>query len=308
MKNSIVSEQDDGIRLDRWFKRHYPAVRHGDIQKALRKKDIKVDGQRAEASTRLAAGQVVRHPEYPKDAPQREDSVAAKDKAWIREAVLYKDDRLIAINKPAGWATQGGSGVTQHIDGLLGALKFEAPQKPKLVHRLDRDTSGVLLLARDAKAADALMKKFTAKETRKTYWALVIGVPNPPQGEIKAKLAKRRIGGQEKMLVDEEGQHAVTEYRVMEPLGRKLAWVECAPLTGRTHQLRVHLAHLGCPIYGDYKYGGERAFPEGLQLPAQMHLHARKVVLPDFYGKTLTIEAPLPPHFVESFELLGLKA
>lgn len=307
MKITRVEEADDGIRLDRWFARHYPAVGHGQLQKALRSKLIRVDGKRAEAGQRVSAGQAIKHPEFAESPKAAEEKVAGQDAAWLREAVLFSNAHVIAINKPAGLATQGGSGQRNHIDRLLPALRFEAKERPKLVHRLDKDTSGVLLLARNARAADALMKAFAGKTAEKTYWALVTGVPDLPQGTINLPLAKQRRGGQEKMAVDkQDGQTAITDYRIVERLAQRLSWLELYPRTGRTHQLRAHLEAIGHPIIGDGKYGGERSFPEGLNLPKQLHLHARRIVIPDLFGERIDVTAPLPEHMRQSWETLGL--
>ncbi len=297
MKLTTVLQEEDGIRLDRWFSRHYPDVTHGQLQKALRSKLIKVENKRAEASQRLEAGQVIKHPEFAESAPRKMPPKV--DREWLQSLILYEDKNIIALNKPAGLATQGGSGLgDNHLDALLPVLGA------KLVHRLDKDTSGVLLLARDARTADSLMKTFASKQAHKTYWALVAGVPNPPQGVINAPLAKTKRGGQELMAVDAEGQKALTEYRVVEKLGKNLSWVELSPLTGRTHQLRVHMEHMGHPIYGDGKYGGREAFPEGLNLPKQLHLHSRRLIIPGI----IDVTAPLPPHMQQSWEMLGLRA
>lgn len=318
MKLTPVSEADDGIRLDRWFARHYPSVTHVLIQKALRSKLIKVDNKRAEAGQRLEAGQLIKHPEFAETLQGTQSNRASARReaggvgggtppsqetlTWLQSLILYQDDQVIVLNKPAGLATQGGSGLgDNHIDALLPALGGA-----KLVHRLDKDTSGVLLLARDAKTAAALTKIFAQKQAQKTYWALVSGVPNPPQGVINAPLAKIKRGGQELMAVDPEGQRSQTEYRVVDKLGKRLSWLELSPLTGRTHQLRVHCLHLGHPIYGDGKYAGRDAFPEGLNLPHQLHLHARRLQLTLPGGKSLDISAPLPPHMAQSWEMLGL--
>lgn len=310
MKQTPVTSEEEGIRLDRWFARHFPAVTQGQLQKALRSKLVRVDGKRAEANQRLEVGQIIKHPEFAETLEKPKQILSKEKIAWVRSLVLYQDEFIIAINKPAGLATQGGSGVSEHIDGLLPALQGEMLKQPKLVHRLDKDTSGVLLLARDAKTADILMKLFASKQTEKTYWALVAGVPTPHEGVIDAPLVKQVDGWMERMVVDknhEEAKRSTTEYRVIDHLAQRLSWVELKPLTGRTHQLRVHMEYLGHPIIGDGKYGGDRSFPEGLNLPKQLHLHARHILIPDFKGKTIQITAPLPPHMKESWNMLGLE-
>lgn len=309
MKLTPVTSEEEGIRLDRWFARHYPQVTQGQLQKALRSKLVRVDGKRAEANQRLEVGQIIKHPEFA-EILEKPKQILSKEKIkWVQSLVLYQDASIIAINKPAGLATQGGTGISEHIDGLLPALQGDAAKPPKLVHRLDKDTSGVLLLARDAKTADILMKLFASKQTQKTYWALVSGVPSPQEGVIDAPLVKQSDGWGERMVVDknhDDSKRATTEYRVLDKLAQKLSWVELKPLTGRTHQLRVHMETLGHPIIGDSKYGGDYAFPEGLNLPKQLHLHARHILIPDFKGKKIEVTAPLPPHMVQSWEMLGL--
>ncbi len=313
MQESPVFGSDDGIRLDRWFQRHFPHINHIELQKLLRKKLVRVDGRRAEASQKVRQGQLIKHPDFP-DVPEgyiKQKPLIKPD--WLDDSVLYTDSHIIIINKPSGLPTQGGSKQTTHLDRLLPLLQGDAPECPKLVHRLDKDTSGVLVLARNAKAADIMMKAFAAREIHKFYWALCVGVPplhkGEIEGELKAPIGKRVYGGEEKMAVTKDGKPAHTTYLVMERLAQKLSLVELSPLTGRKHQLRVHMAYLECPILGDGKYGGDRAFPEGMQLPRKMHLHARKIVIPkECFGKEIVVSAPLPPHFEESFERLDIKA
>lgn len=306
MQETPIKDEDDGIRLDRWFQRHYPHIAHGELQKLLRKKLVRVDGKRAEASQRLDKGQLIRHPEF-EDAPQKPRPKPLSKPAWMDKGVLYEDDNILIINKPSGLPTQGGTGQVTHLDRLLPLLQGKASSPPKLVHRLDKDTSGVLVLARNAKAADILMKAFAGREIEKTYWALCAGVPPKMQGEIKVPLAKRVFGGEEKMAPAQDGKPAHTSYRVIENLARRISFVELSPHTGRKHQLRVHLGYLECPIVGDGKYGGEKAFPEGMQLPKMLHLHARRIVIPaSCFGKEIGAEAPIPKHFIKSFDLLEI--
>lgn len=308
-----IDAADDDIRLDRWFKRHYPALSHGDLQKAMRKGLIRIDGKKTEASTRILAGQsltvkfldldAARQPIKPKKG---KTSLTPEQVKETQSWVLFRNPQVIALNKPAGIAVQGGSGVKDHVDGRLSALCFEEKDPPKLVHRLDKDTSGVLLLGRSAKAAAELSRAFASKRMRKIYWALVIGVPEIYEGEIEGALEKSQ-GDYEKMEVDEDGKPAITRYRVIEHLGSRMAWMELEPVTGRTHQLRVHMAQMGHPIVGDGKYGGKDAFIGGsMDLPKQLHLHARQVQLPGLSGGDLDITAPLPEHMKHSFKLLGL--
>ena len=305
-----IAPEEGDQRLDRWFRRHYPGLGHGRLEKLLRTGQIRVNGKRARAGTRLAAGDRVRVPPLPDpgEAPSRRPAppLDEADAAMIRAAVLYRDDDVIALDKPPGLAVQGGSRVRRHLDGMLAALRFEAAEAPRLVHRLDRDTSGVLLLARHAAAARELTTLFRSRALRKLYWALVTGVPKPAQGRIDAPLAKRQAGAGERMVATaEEGQRAVTDYALVEAAGRRLAWLALMPRTGRTHQLRAHAAQVvGHPVVGDGKYGGEGAFPAGFE--PRLHLHARALELPRPGRKApLVLSAPLPPHMAAAWRFLG---
>jgi 23S rRNA pseudouridine955/2504/2580 synthase len=309
-----VSSNESGMRLDRWFKTHYPALTHGVLQKLLRKGQVRLDGGRVKANTRLEAGQKVRVPpmrmaETSAKRPIPSPRLSAADERFIQSLVIYKDNRILAINKPAGLAVQGGTKTSRHIDGLLDGLRFEANQRPRLVHRLDKDTSGVLLLARDRPSASALGDALKTHEVRKTYWALVNGVPSPQRGEIDLPLVKKGGAQSERMCVAEEydtgAKHAVTRYAVLEPAGSKLCWAALWPLTGRTHQLRVHMAAIGHPIVADGKYGGSEAHPGG-EIEAKLYLHARKIEIANPWGKgALKITAELPDHMRKTWELLG---
>lgn len=303
-----VEEADAAIRLDRWFKRHYPGLTHGLLEKALRKGDIRIDGKKVQSSERIAAGQVIEircqvsDASKPKLKPETRN-LTSEDARMLQEAVLYKDKDVVVINKPPGLAVQGGSKITKSVDGMLDALRFDAKERPKLVHRLDRDTSGALVLARSAKSATLLMQAFKAKEAEKIYWALIKGVPEVAKGKIDLPLAKQEDGDVEKVSIDEEdGKRAVTYYRIIERLSKTLAWVELMPVTGRTHQLRVHMAAIGHPILGDGKYGAREAFIDGMELSRKLHLHARRIIIPDM----LDVTAPLPEHMKNSWKTLGL--
>ena len=306
-----VGAEEGEVRLDRWFKRHYPQVTHGQLEKLLRTGQIRVDGGRAKANQRLQPGQAIRIPPLPDRPPPAPGDgpppVNPRDAAELQKRVLHIDDWLIALDKPAGLATQGGTGVSRHVDGMLDALRFGG-ERPKLVHRLDRDTSGVLLLARTPKAAAALAAAFRDRSAKKVYWALVAGVPEPRSGRIDKPLAKVMSQQGERMMFDEEdGDRAITTYETVDTAGRRAAWLEMQPLTGRTHQLRVHAAMLGTPIVGDRKYGGEQAELPGGTFSAKLHLHARHLRLPHPNGGTLEIAAELPPHMQESWKLLGFE-
>jgi 23S rRNA pseudouridine955/2504/2580 synthase len=311
---TTVGKDEADMRLDRWFKKRYPALSHGRLEKLLRTGQIRVDGGRAKANTRLEVGQTVRIPPLPADdgasvakKPQR-TGVSAKDKAFMQSLVIYKDEEMIAINKPHGLAVQGGSKTSRHIDGMLDALQYDAEVRPRLVHRLDRDTSGVLILARTARAASRLGELFAGREMEKVYWALVHNRPRFPSGTIDAALEKSGGVGFEKMKWnDEEGRKAVTDYMTVAQAGPKFTWLALMPRTGRTHQLRAHCAIINTPIVGDNKYGAPRMKEEGeLEgMGQQLCLHARSLTIPTTGRKTVTIKAPLPDHMREIFKALG---
>ncbi|MBY0510901.1 MAG: RluA family pseudouridine synthase [Rhodospirillaceae bacterium] len=323
VKQVPVTEDEGEIRLDRWFKRRYPALKHGRLEKLLRTGQVRVDGARAKANTRLEPGQVVRVPPLEsKDdetrAPLRKADpvkISDKDAAMMQGMVLYQDADLIALNKPPGLAVQGGTKTAKHIDGMLDALKFGSEERPRLVHRLDRDTSGVMVVARTAKAAAALAKAFQSRDMQKIYWALVMGHPEHPAGTISAALAKSAASGKERMeWDDDEGKSAVTDYRVVDTTARKFSWLELMPRTGRTHQLRAHCMLIGTPIIGDGKYTIKQHHAdqvvdlhEGLlaDIADRMCLHARSLVIERPGRKPLTLTAPLPKHMRDAFKDLG---
>lgn len=306
-----ISADDEAVRLDRWLRRQLPDVPYGQLAKWLRTGQIRVDGRRAKPGQRLEEGQTVRLP--PITAAQAAPATTAKlaapidaaDAADLQASVLFRDDVLIAVNKPSGLAVQGGSKTSRHLDGMLDALRFEAAEKPRLVHRLDKDTSGVLLLARDAATARQMTAQFRHRDVEKIYWALVAGIPAPGEGRIDLPLLKTPGQGGEKMRPAKEGgQSAVTEYAIVDQAGQKVAWLSLNPLTGRTHQLRAHCAALGTPIIGDGKYGGKAAFIPGLA--GKPHLHARSVTFPHpKTGERMEITAPLSGHCAESWDKLG---
>lgn len=307
-----VAEDDADIRLDRWFRRHFPSLPHGHLEKLLRRGEVRVEGRRAKSNTRLRLGQAIRVPPLAESATRspREwpppPQVRAADQKAIRNAVIYRDDWILAIDKPAGLAVQGGTRQPRHLDAMLEALRFGAAERPRLVHRLDRETSGVLLLARTGQAARALTAAFRRKDVRKLYWATVAGVPRPGRGRIDMPLAKRPGRAGDKVAPDMRGRAAVTLYAVVARVGWKAAWLALVPETGRTHQLRAHCAALGTPILGDGKYGGKRAFLDRPALPKKLHLHAREIAVPHpTDGTTLRVEAPLPPHMAETWRTLG---
>jgi len=348
-----VGEDEAGMRLDRWFRAHFPALPFGHLQKLLRTGQVRVDGARVKTHTRLAPGQRVRvpplkpansvspHPRvahatrlplpdrtrvHPSSAPltgrsrinptsigERVGVRGYSDADFLRSITLFEDKEVLVLNKPMGLAVQGGSGTVRHVDGMLDALRDRAGQRPRLVHRLDKDTSGVLLVAKTRLAAAALAKTFRSRAARKTYWALVVGVPKPPQGRVSTYLAKG--GGPEGELMriarhgEKEASHAVTYYAVVDQAAQLLSWLSLKPVTGRTHQLRAHCQIIGHPIVGDAKYFEKENWqlPGGLQ--NRLHLLARRLVIPHPSGKgTIDVTAPLPPHMLQSWNLLGFDA
>jgi 23S rRNA pseudouridine955/2504/2580 synthase len=348
-----VKDDEQGMRVDRWFKEHFPALPFGHLQKLLRTGQVRVDGGRVKTSTRLEAGQKVRVPPIekspspsgesgrdpggsrgsgrvggtdrtgrdgrPHPEPLRGSTLPQRgrekvsDAEFLKSITLYEDREVLVLNKPMGLAVQGGSGTVRHVDGLLEALRTKDGVKPRLVHRLDKDTSGVLLVAKTRLAAATLAKTFRTRSARKIYWALVAGVPRPHQGRVSGFLAKGGGPGGERMRIaehgDDDAMHAVTYYAVVDHAAQKLAWLSMKPVTGRTHQLRAHAAAIGHPIVGDDKYFDIENWelPGGLQ--NRLHLLARRIVIPHPSGKgTIDVTAPLPPHMLQSWNLLGLDA
>ncbi len=315
-----VSDDEADIRLDRWFRRHFPGLTQGVIQKLCRTGQVRVDGKRAETATRLAPGQAVRVPplpEPPDPAPERQAlELTPGEKRDLEKLVLYRDDHLLVLNKPFGLPVQGGPGIVRHLDAMLGRLRFGAPERPRLVHRLDRDTSGVLVLARTPGTAAKLAAAFRTREVEKTYWAVVTGRPVPVEGRIDLPLRRVEGGRGERTAPagrdDLEAARAITDFRTLDNAAQKLAWLELRPLTGRTHQLRVHCMAMGTPILGDTKYhepDQNNAFSAIVSgLSGNLHLHARALRLPHPAGGTVLVQADLPPHMRETFRTLGFEA
>lgn len=310
VRQFTVGTDDDGVRLDRWFKRHLPQVGFATVSRWARTGQIRLDGKRAAPEDRLVAGQVLRVPpggniKPSGDGPKPRRELTDEEVAEAEAMVLEQDRAAIVLNKPPGLATQGGTGTLRHVDGLLDAFCGPNDPRPRLVHRLDKDTSGVLLVARTPGSAAFFSKRFSGRTASKIYWALVVGVPDIADGLIELPIAKQPGTGGEKMHVDEAGgQAAKTRYRMIERAGNSAAWVELHPLTGRTHQLRVHMAAIGHPIVGDGKYGGQGAFLTGT-ISRKMHLHARRLVIEHPGGDRLDVTAPLPEHFAASMKQLG---
>ncbi|MCB9982516.1 MAG: RluA family pseudouridine synthase [Rhodospirillales bacterium] len=321
VRHITVKDDDDGQRLDRWLKKAVPELPYGLAQKLIRKGQIRADGKRLKPDSKLKAGQEIRIPPVESKPFGAKPKLTDKDKAFIKSLVIYEDADVIALNKPAGLATQGGSKTKVHIDGLLGALADKNGVKPRLVHRLDKDTSGVLLLARSAKVAQTLGDAFKKRDIKKIYWAIVSPAPEQLDGTIKAPLTKAGGSNKERMVVDEkDGKMAITDFMVLENALNSAAFVAFWPRTGRTHQIRVHSELIGCPIVGDKKYA---RLPEqeewhearrkveadfkNLNMADRLHLHARRVILPHPSGrkKPLDITAPLPPELKKSWKALG---
>jgi len=312
LRTFTVSEDDDGIRLDRWFKRHLPDVSFNIVSRWARTGQLRLGGKRAVPGDRVEAGQEIRVPPV-ETAPQRSlrrrperNPLTADEEQFVREMVIYEDPGAFVLNKPPGLATQGGTKTTQHLDRLLDGIADDRG-RPKLVHRLDKDTSGALLVARTARSAAHFAKAFSGRTAKKVYWALVVGLPDTAEGVIDAPLAKQPGTGGEKMHVNpEQGLPAKTRWRVIDRAGNRAAWVELQPLTGRTHQLRAHMASIGHPIVGDAKYGGAEAFLTG-GISRKLHLHARRIRIDAPEGGKIDVCAELPPHFSESLAMLGFE-
>ncbi|MFD1251923.1 Ribosomal large subunit pseudouridine synthase C [Devosia equisanguinis] len=307
-----VSADEEGMRLDRWFARHFPQVGFGRLQKLIRNGEVRVDKAKVETSTRLSEGQVIRIPPVDDPGAVRPMRINEEDVRFLEDLILYQDDDIFVFNKPHGLAVQGGSGTTRHLDGLLKNLPNKKGETPKLVHRLDRDTSGCLVVAKTSAAATHFGSVFRSRSARKIYWAVVAGNPTPRQGEISCFLAKQSTTDGEQMVVVRNGTpgavHSSSYYSTTDTASRRFAWVTLKPVTGRTHQLRVHMAQLGTPIIGDPRYFNIENWMPAPGLGEGLHLHARRLVLPLRNGKKLDVSAPLPPHMLESFEALGFDA
>ena len=306
----VVVKDESGLRLDRWFRARYPGLGHARLSKLLRQGQIRLDGARVSGSARLEAGQKIRVPPLPPGAiasklpPQK---VSAADAAFLEGLLLHRDESVLALNKPPGLAVQGGSGLSRHLDGMLGGLRLGREDSPRLTHRLDRDVSGVLVLGRSSRAAAHLCESFRERRVGKLYWALTLGVPAHRRGRIETSMEKASNNGIEKMTLG-KGKKARTDYVVVEAVGRRFAWIGFIPQSGRTHQLRVHAAALGCPILGDGKYGGREARVAGEEtgLASGLHLHAARLRLPHPDGGMLDVVAPPPSHMEESWRALRL--
>lgn len=313
VEHRTVAEEEADMRLDRWFKRHFPAIGHSRLQKLLRQGQIRVDGRRARGNQRLTSGQDIRVPPPVKDPALGTDGTARAprvrdaDIADLKARVLSKDASVLVIDKPHGMAVQGGTKQDRHLDAMLDYLRFDGDETPRLVHRLDKDTSGCLVLARSQAVANELGKAFRGRTADKVYWAITVGVPVPKEGRIELPLRKQPGKWGERVGPDwDDGKRAVTDYRVLDRAGRRAAIVELIPRTGRTHQLRAHASFaLERPILCDGKYGGKDAYLDGVAHPEQLHLHARRIVMDHPEGGTLDVTAPLPAYWRATLDALG---
>jgi 23S rRNA pseudouridine955/2504/2580 synthase len=310
-----VTPDEAGMRVDRFLEARFPALAFSHIQRIIRKGELRVDGRRVQPKDRLPPDAKVRIPPLRLDQPRPRSASSEADektRGFLTSITLHEDADVLVLDKPMGLAVQGGSGTVRHVDGLLAALQEPGGQRPRLVHRLDKDTAGCLLVAKTRFAAAALAKAFRSRAARKIYWALVAGVPKPRQGRISTFLAKEELEGDTRMRIARHGEegasHAVTYYAVVETAARQLAWLSLKPVTGRTHQLRAHCAHIGHPIVGDPKYFAKENWdlPGGMQ--NRLHLLARRIVVAHPRGGVIDVTAPLPPHMAQSWNLLGFDA
>ncbi|MBB43369.1 MAG: RNA pseudouridine synthase [Rhodospirillaceae bacterium] len=305
-----VNPDELGIRIDRWFRRNFVGLTQGKIEKLIRTGQIRIDGKRVKSSTRLNAGQFIRVPPLLVGSEKIDKPVKSNqkflDRDYIRSKVIYKDNDIIAINKPAGIAVQGGTKINRHIDAMLDELVYDSQFRPKLVHRLDKDTSGVLLLARNSFSAALLAKSFRKREVEKTYWAIVVGVPKCRKGVIDIALQKKSMVAKERMILG-EGLSAITRFTVLESAGLSASWLALYPETGRTHQLRAHCRAIGTPIMGDKKYGRMDNITGSIPNVGKLHLHARELTTNHPRGGKITIEAAPPQFMSETIKYLGFK-
>ncbi|RCL01961.1 MAG: 23S rRNA pseudouridine synthase [Candidatus Tokpelaia sp. JSC188] len=315
IKLKKIGIDEAGMRIDRWFKMHYPILTFGTLQKLIRSGQIRIDGRRVRSGTRIQCGQIVRVPPFAVnekiEKPLLSHSIRdSNNNNALSQMLIYEDSKVFVFNKPSGLAVQGGSGISHHMDDMLEAWRDKKGEKPRLVHRIDRDTSGILVVARTRAAARALTASFRVRDTKKLYWALVRGIPHKKQDKISTWLIKKNGPNGDQISVCSHGKpeadHAISYYRTLDTAGCNVAWLEMKPHTGRTHQLRIHAAYIGHPILGDEKYrytSGEYVLPGGM--PNRLHLHARRICIPNPSGGILDVIASLPPHMLQSFNALG---
>lgn len=310
VSREYVKDTEQDWRLDKWFKVHFPGLNYGRLSKILRKGEVRVNGKRVKAGFRLETGMEIRLPPLGKvertvsKQVHKRINISDEDVELMRSMVIYQDDSVIVLNKTPGLAVQGGTNTKRHIDGMLDALKGEKPERPKLVHRLDKDTSGVLVLARTGAAAKALTESFKHRKTNKIYWALVKGRSPQTDGVVNAPLEKEPGAGGERMMVSDAGKRAVTDFKIIDSAAGKVTWMAFRPVTGRTHQIRVHATVLETPIIGDGKYGAKEAFVDGA-ISKKLHLHARSIEIDHPDGGILSVSAALPHHMNESWNFFG---
>jgi 23S rRNA pseudouridine955/2504/2580 synthase len=314
VKRHLVSDDENGMRLDRWFKVHFPQVTFAYLNKLTRTGQVRVGAGRVKTNSRLKSGDEIRVPPLafdrrPADTPKEDIAPLTREERRLFDSMVIHEDRdIFVLNKPCGFAVQGGTKTFQHLDGLLMGLGKELGERPLLIHRLDRDTSGVIVVAKRRAIASALGTLFATRNVRKTYWAVVKGVPMPAQGKVDVALIKAKGPDGDRMRPSKEGEEedekqAVTQYAVIDKAGKIASWLSLRPQTGRQHQLRAHAAHLQTPIFGDNKYNGDRELPEGVE--NLLHLHALRLVFSHPRGGVVDITAPLPAHMLKTFELLG---
>jgi 23S rRNA pseudouridine955/2504/2580 synthase len=302
-----VSEDEAGMRIDRWFKAHFPHVTHGQLEKYLRKGEVRIDGGRAKSNRRLEPGETVRVPPLPDNARPQRTAAHATDRAALAAMTIFEDDDVLALNKPFGLAVQGGTKTARHIDGMFAALG-EGAARPKLVHRLDKDTGGLLLAAKNRAAAQKLTDAFKRREVEKTYWALVAGAPRPREGTIDLPIAKQTTGVGERVAPAEGefAKRAISHFQTMDEAG-PVTFLAMRPVTGRTHQLRVHAAAIGAPVVGDGKYGGAAARIDGVSPKLHLSCRAMRFRHPKT-GHAMTLTAPLSGHMAETWKFFGFDA
>lgn len=309
VQTKTVKLEEAGMRLDRWFKVHFPSVRHGELEKYLRKGQVRVAGGRAKSNRRLEAGEDIRIPPLSESPPKKKPAFDPKDAADVREMIVFEDAEIMALNKPFGLAVQGGSKMTHHLDGMLASLEKDG-ERPRLVHRLDKDTGGLMLVAKTRQAAQRLGDVFKSHDVDKIYWAVTAGAPRPREGTINLAIAKKMMrvaDGEAERVVPAEGESAkkaITDYQTLEEVGHGVAFLAMRPVTGRTHQLRVHAAAVGCPIIGDGKYGGARSKLPGVS--PKLHLFCRSMTFPHpKTGRAMTLSAPLTGHMQQTWKFFS---